>query len=224
MNAPPTCESFRSTLPDLATGELTAAARAATLAHLEGCTACSAEYRALAMAWQAVQALPEAEPAAWVDQAILEAVRVRAQAARIAPPRWGTLGSAAIGALAAALLAMPVTPLVPFDWLAAHCERLLLDPRLSATWPALPFLLAGLLYGALAHLAVIPFLVQRAGPPRPGQAAIGAVLFALLLLPVAWATCDPFTAGVAGGLLTGLAAGALSGTLGGAWLVARAAR
>ncbi len=211
-------------MPDLVAGDATGAARATPLAHLAECRDCSAEYRALAAAWEAVQALPEAEPPVRLDQAILEAVGARARATRPGRLRWAALGSAALGALAAALIAMLVTPLVPFDRLAALCERLLLGPRLSAAWPGASFLVAGLLYGALAHLVVAPLLVRQGGPPRLWQMALDGGLFALLLLPVAWATCEPFTLGIAGGLLAGLAAGAMSGTLGGAWLAARVAR
>lgn len=222
MHAPPDCKRSRSTLPDLATGD--PAARAAGLVHLEQCPTCSAEYRDLVAAWDALQRLPAAEPPEWLDQAVLEAIRRRAPIARPVRVLWPALGPAARGAFAAALLVVLATLLLPFDRLAALCEQVLLRLRLSAVWPAVPFLLAGFLYGALAHLVVSPFLVRRAGPAGSGQATIDGVLFALALLPVAWVTCEPFTVGVAGGLLAGLVAGALSGVLGGTRLVAWGAR
>lgn len=73
------CEPVREVAPDLALGLLTGEARAAVLAHLEGCEACRAEVAALAgAADEVLLAAPEATPPAGFADRVLAAVSAEA--------------------------------------------------------------------------------------------------------------------------------------------------
>ena len=116
-----TCESCRDLLPLHVYGDLTPTETAAVEVHLTACTACRAEFAALADVQRALAATP-------VPEVAVDAGRLLAEAATRQARRWRRLALAG-AAIAAGLLAFVATRLevragpVPADPYGRRCTR-----------------------------------------------------------------------------------------------------
>lgn len=184
-------------------------------AHLAGCASCRAELEAFRETWWTLGALPLLAPD-------LEA-RVLARTAAKAIPRrpWRLLQPlrVPIAALAAVLLSVGLSTLVPYEAAARLCREALEGlPLASGLSDAASAFLVGILYAALPVLLMALFTARLNGRRPLVEGGWTAAVFVLLLTPYALAACWALPAAFIGSLLAGLTAGAFTGGLGGFWL------
>ncbi len=191
-------------------------------AHLTGCASCRAEMEAFRETWWALGALPAPRPAPDLE------ARVLARTAAKAIPRraWHLLQPlrVPIAALAAVLLSIGLSALLPYEASARLCREALEGlPLASGFSEAAGAFLVGTLYAALPVL-LTGILTARLNGHRPllGGGSTAA-LFVLVLTPYVLAVCWGLPAAFVGSLLAGLTAGAFTGGLGGFRLAQRAA-
>ena len=185
--------------------------------HLAGCASCRAEMEAFRETWWALGALPAPRPAPDLE------ARVLARTTGEALPRraWRLLQPlrVPIAALAAVLLSMGLSRLLPYEAAARLCREALEGlPLASGLSDASSPFLVGILYAALPVLLMV-LLTARLNGRRPlVEGGWTAALFGLVLTPYALAVCSALPAAFIGSLLAGLTAGAFTGGLGGFWL------
>jgi hypothetical protein len=136
------CADVRDLLPELALGSLDGATRADVLAHVNRCSSCRAEARALADVVDGLSALaPEVEPPSGFADGVLDAMRAE-QAYPVAPApmprRWRTrhlLVAAVVAALVGvgASVAVVATRHEPSKDVALNARTLRVAPMLDTT-------------------------------------------------------------------------------------------
>jgi hypothetical protein len=136
----PDCADVRDLLPELALGSLDGATRADVLAHINHCSSCRAEARALADVVDGLSALaPEVEPPSGFADGVLDAMRtdpVRPVAPTPTPRRWRTrhlLVAAVIAALVGigASVAVVATRHEPSTDVALNARNLRVAPMVD---------------------------------------------------------------------------------------------
>ncbi len=186
-------------------------------AHLAGCASCRAELEAFRETWWALGALPAPRPAPDLE------ARVLARTTGEALPRraWRLLQllRVPIAALAAVLLSMGLSRLLPYEAAARLCREALEGlPLASGLSDAASAFLVGILYAALPVLLMALFTARLNGRRPLVEGGGTAAFFVLVLTPYALAVCWALPAAFIGSLLAGLTAGAFTGGLGGFWL------
>ncbi|MGH7364166.1 MAG: anti-sigma factor family protein, partial [Candidatus Methylomirabilales bacterium] len=186
-------------------------------AHLAGCASCRAELGVFRETWGTLGALHALRPAPYLEARVLarttgEALPLRA---------WRLLQPlrVPIAALAAVLLSVGLSTLVPYEAAARLCREALEGlPLASGLSDAAGAFLVGILYAALPVLPMA-ILTARLNGRRPlVEGGWTAALFVLILTPYALAVCWALPAAFIGSLLAGLTAGAFTGGPGGFWL------
>jgi hypothetical protein len=136
------CADVRDLLPELALGSLDGATRADVLAHINRCSSCRAEARALADVVDGLSALaPEVEPPSGFADGVLDAMRaeqVRPVAPAATPRRWRTrhlLAAAVVAALVGvgASVAVVATRHEPSRDVALNARTMRVAPMLDTT-------------------------------------------------------------------------------------------
>ena len=190
--------------------------------HLAGCASCRAEMAAFRETWGALAALPDPIPAPGVEARILAQVKAEAMPRRA----WGPLQPLRIpiAALAAVLLSMGLSRLLPYEAAARLCREALEGlPLSSGLSDAASAFLVGILYAALPVLLMALFTARPNGRRPLVEGGGTAALFVVVLTPYSLAVCWALPAAFIGSLLAGLTVGAFTGGPGGFWLGRRAA-
>ena len=217
------CVDARAEMTAYLAEELGPEVRVQLDAHLAGCASCRAEMEAFRETWWALGALPVPRPTPDLE------ARVLARTAAKAIPRraWRLLQPlrVPIAALAAVLLSIGLSTLVPYEAAARLCREALEGlPLASGLSDAASAFLVGILYAALPVLLMALFTARPNGRRPLVEGGWTAALFVVVLTPYALAVCWALPAAFIGSLLAGLTAGAFTGGPGGFWLGRRGIR
>ena len=181
------------------------------------CVDTRAEMEAFRETWWALRALPVPRPAPDLEARVLAQTTAKAIPGRA----WHLLQPlrVPIAALAAVLLSIGLSRLLPYEAAARLCREALEGlPLASGLSDAASAFLVGILYAALPVL-LMALLTARLNGRRPlVEGGWTAALFGLVLTPYALAVCSALPAAFISSLLAGLTAGAFTGGLGGFWL------
>ena len=186
-------------------------------AHLAGCASCRAELGVFRETWGTLGALPALRPAPDLEARVLARTigeDLPRRAWRLVQPL-----RIPIAALAAVLLSMGLSTLLPYEAAARLCREALEGlPLASGLSDAAGAFLVGILYAALPVLLMAILTARLNGRHPLVEGGWTAALFVLVLTPYALAVCWALPAAFIGSLLAGLTAGAFTGGLGGFWL------
>lgn len=178
-------------------------------AHFSRCPNCRAEYEEGKWTWALLATWADAEPPSRLDRVILAEVRARAESS----PSWlRRLASGQVwaAAVAAAVLAVMVSFLLPYQDALRLCGKAFTGAGLAAPVVPLSFLV-GALYALLPVLVTLaPWMRLR----RDGQKMHGIIVgqaFAVIMVPYVLFACVGFEATVIAGILLGTVTGALGG-------------
>lgn len=183
----------------------------AVVRHIETCPGCRDEIRALGAVWEALGALPLAEPSAEARRGLIRRLR---WAAAVEPLRsiesWQ---QAALAGVVGFLVSVLFSLLVPYEAMVAACESV------AAALPTgVAYLMGGFLYG-LAPMAIAVAVQARRQVTSGIVAALEApFVFLVALVPYVVIRCAEFPPALLAGFVAGLATGAVLGGGAGAWL------
>ena len=177
--------------------------------HLSQCPSCRAEVEEWRRTWALLAAWADTEPPTHLDRAILAEVTARAETS----PSWFrqlASGQVWAAAVAAAVLAVMVSFLLPYQDALRLCGNVFTGAGLVAPIVPLSFLV-GALYALLPVLVTLaPWMRLR----RDGQKMHGIIVgqaFAVIMVPYVLFACVGFEATVIAGILLGTVTGALGG-------------
>jgi hypothetical protein len=174
----------------------------AAVGHLTTCSRCANEFAGLRRTWQALGALPEANPGDVVRARLLR--RVRRAAVWEVLCTWNGWGPAVVAAAVGAGLSLGLTLLVPYDLVVSLCQQLLQRSEAHVG----PYLVAGAAYGL--PLAAGAWVWRRRAAPGGVIGTLEAsVLFLAILVPIAALQCREFGPAQQAAFVWGLAGGAV---------------
>lgn len=186
-------------------------------AHLSQCPSCRVEFEASTRTWGLLGTWADTEPSTHLDHAILAEVSAASEdrhswARRLASGRiWAP-------AVAAAVLAIAASLIVPYQDSLRLCGELLADAGLAL--PALPLsFLVGLPYAFLPLLVVVLAWMCVKGNGRKMHGLTVGQAFAIVMVPYILFACGDLEARLVAGMLLGTAGGSLLGGATGEWLV-----
>jgi hypothetical protein len=186
-------------------------------AHLSKCPNCQAEYEASSRTWSLLGTWSDTEPPARLDRTILAEVRAATETTR----SWlGWLASGRVWATggAAAVLAIVVSLVVPYQDSLRLCGRLFADAGFAIPAPLLSFLV-GLPYAFIPLLAVALTWMCVKAKGRELQGFMVGRAFAVLMVPYILFACADLEATAIVGILLGTVAGALLGGGASQWVI-----
>ncbi len=173
----------------------------AAVRHLTACPRCADELAGLRRTWQALGALPGANPGDVVRARLLRRIR-RAAVREALVTRHGWVPAALVAAIGLTL-SLGLAWAVPYSLLVSLCQQLLQRSEAHVG----PYLVAGAAYGM--PLAAGAWVWRRAGPGGVIGTLEASALFLAVLVPVAVFQCREFGPAQQAAFVWGLAGGAV---------------
>ncbi len=206
------CQQAQKELAAYLSGDVHAQLRGELEGHLAACARCADELAGLRGAWKAL--------GGWEDEVaaphLLHSIEARWAIASVAARAMFHPWVVGLTALAAALLSIGNSLLVPYERAFALCAAVLRSLPMFANLPdPVAFFVAGIFYGLLPLLIVAAIAARLAGERSATHGAVAGILFVLLVAPYALIVCSALPTAFAAALIGGMALGALSGGLGG---------
>jgi anti-sigma factor RsiW len=206
------CRDGKKEFTAYLSGDVDAGTRAELEAHLATCAPCGNELAGLRDAWEHLRE--------WEDEVapphLLRSIEARWAVAPVAARGMFHPWVVGLTALAAALLSIGNSLLIPYERAFALCAALLRSLPIFVNLPdPVAFFVAGILYGLLPLLIVAAVAGRLAGNRWTAHGVVAGILFMLLVTPYALIVCSALPAAFTAALIGGMAFGALSGSLGG---------
>lgn len=206
------CQDAQKELTAYLSGDIGTDLRSQLDEHLAACPRCADEMAGLRGTWERL--------GRWEDETVgphvLNSIAARMTLAPVAARAMFHPWVVGLTALAAALLSIGKSLLLPYERAFALCAAVL---RSLTTFSDLPnpvaFFVAGIFYGLLPLLIVAAVAGRLAGDRWTAHGVVAGILFMLLVTPYALIVCSALPAAFTAALIGGMAFGALSGGLGG---------